>query len=30
MQVLSSKLNSVAISLGKNSSEISVSANVLR
>jgi hypothetical protein len=29
-QVLSSKLNSVGISLGKNSSEISVSANVLR
>jgi hypothetical protein len=28
--VLSSKLNSVGISLGKNSSEISVSANVLR
>jgi hypothetical protein len=28
--VLSSKLNSVGISVGKNSSEISVSANVLR
>jgi hypothetical protein len=30
MHVLSSKLNSVSISLGKNSSEINVSANVLR